>query len=64
MPTGPVSSTPTCWLWWPASAILPALDGLDLRTRLEQEQARQAWLARHDPLTGLPNRTALNEHLE
>ena len=39
------------------------LDELDLRQALEQERSRQFHLARHDPLTGLPNRLLFEEHL-
>ena len=35
------------------------LDELDLKDRMEKEREVQGWLARHDPLTGLPNRIAL-----
>jgi diguanylate cyclase (GGDEF)-like protein len=39
------------------------LDELDLKEALEQERSRQFNLARHDPLTGLPNRLLFEEHL-
>ncbi len=40
-----------------------ALAELDLKFQLQSEQSRQAYLARHDALTGLPNRLALENHL-
>ncbi len=40
-----------------------ALEELDLRNRLSELQAEEAHLARHDILTGLPNRLALEQHL-
>lgn len=40
------------------------LDELDLKTRLEQERRQQFHLARHDTLTGLPNRLQFEEHLQ
>ncbi|APZ43664.1 EAL domain-containing protein [Acidihalobacter ferrooxydans] len=39
------------------------LDELDLRERLIEQERSQAHRARHDPLTGLPNRLALDEYL-
>jgi len=36
------------------------LDELDLKEQLFVEQSRQAWLATHDPLTGLNNRRGLD----
>ncbi len=39
------------------------LDALDLKQSLEQERSRQFHLARHDPLTALPNRLLFEEHL-
>jgi len=39
------------------------LDELDLRERLLQQQRTEAYRARHDALTGLPNRFALEQHL-
>ena len=39
------------------------LDALDLRNDLAQQQSREAHRARHDALTGLPNRFALQQHL-
>ncbi len=39
------------------------LDELDLKQSLEQERSKQGYLARHDVLTGLPNRLALMERL-
>ena len=41
-----------------------ALDEIDLRTRLDEELTQQAWLAGHDTLTGLPNRSALDGFIE
>lgn len=40
------------------------LDELDNRIRLQAEQTRQAWLAQHDALTGLPNRSILPLYLD
>ncbi|MDE2583136.1 MAG: EAL domain-containing protein [Rhodospirillales bacterium] len=40
-----------------------SLDEFDLKQALEQERSRQFHLARHDPLTGLPNRLLFEEHL-
>lgn len=40
-----------------------ALDELDLKNRLEREKSQQFHLARHDPLTGLPNRLQFEEYL-
>lgn len=40
-----------------------ALDKLDSQTRLEKLQSEEARRARHDPLTGLPNRLALEEYM-
>ena len=39
------------------------LDEIDLRARLDAENSRQAWLAHHDLLTGLPNRVALSQRM-
>ncbi|APZ43407.1 EAL domain-containing protein [Acidihalobacter ferrooxydans] len=39
------------------------LDELDLRQRLVEQERGEAHRARHDALTGLPNRIALNEYL-
>lgn len=39
------------------------LDELDLKRNLEEERSKQGYLARHDALTGLPNRLALLESL-
>lgn len=38
-----------------------ALDKLDAQNRIESLQEKEAQRARHDPLTGLPNRLALEE---
>jgi len=46
-----------------ASLIERALAEIDLKAELETEQAQQRHLARHDALTGLPNRLALEHHL-
>lgn len=43
--------------------IEQALAEIDLKADLEAEQAQQRHLARHDALTGLPNRLALEHHL-
>ena len=40
-----------------------ALDKLDAQQRLEKLQNEDARRARHDPLTGLPNRLALEEYM-
>ncbi len=40
------------------------LDELDLKARLEHERRQQFHLARHDTLTGLPNRLQFEEHLQ
>ncbi len=47
-----------------AALLGHGLDELDLKTRLEQEKRQQFHLARHDPLTGLPNRLQFEEHLQ
>lgn len=39
------------------------LDELDLKARIEALKAKEEKLARHDPLTGLPNRLTLEQHL-
>ncbi|WP_298138281.1 bacteriohemerythrin [Acidiferrobacter sp.] len=39
------------------------LDEMDLKTRIEALKVREERLARHDPLTDLPNRLALEQHL-
>jgi diguanylate cyclase (GGDEF)-like protein/PAS domain S-box-containing protein len=39
------------------------LDELDLRERLREQQRTEAYRARHDALTGLPNRFALEQYL-
>ncbi len=41
-----------------------ALHHHELRSAQMEEQRRQTYLAMHDPLTGLPNRRALDMHLE
>ncbi len=41
-----------------------ALDELDLKKRLIDEAEKEAWLAGHDALTGLPNRRALDPRLD
>lgn len=46
-----------------ASLIERALGEIDLKAELETEQAQQRHLARHDALTSLPNRLALEHHL-
>lgn len=43
-----------------ARLLSHGLDEIDLRASLDAEHGRQAWLAHHDPLTGLPNRAALS----
>ncbi len=47
-----------------ADAAGLALKQHEQRHALEQEQARQTYLALHDDLTHLPNRRALDRHLE
>ncbi len=39
------------------------LDELDLRITLREQRDSQSKIARQDPLTGLPNKLAFNEHL-
>lgn len=39
------------------------LDRVDTRARLAEVQREESWRARHDPLTGLPNRFAFEEAL-
>ena len=39
------------------------LDELDLKQSLQHERSKQSYLARHDALTGLPNRLAYTEQL-
>ena len=46
-----------------AQQLGQGLDELDLKHNLEQERSKQGYLARHDALTGLPNRMALLERL-
>ncbi|WP_338333216.1 diguanylate cyclase domain-containing protein [Acetobacter sp. LMG 32666] len=46
-----------------ASLLGHALDKLDVKQRIECLQEQEAQRARHDVLTGLPNRLALMEHL-
>ncbi len=46
-----------------AALLGHALDELDLKQRISQLQAEEAHRARHDVLTGLPNRRALEQHL-
>lgn len=45
-----------------ASLLGHALDNLDVKRRIECLQEQEAQRARHDVLTGLPNRLALAEH--
>ncbi|GBQ38349.1 hypothetical protein CFR79_10940 [Komagataeibacter saccharivorans] len=40
-----------------------ALDTLDAKQRVEKLQVEESQRARHDPLTGLPNRLALEEYM-
>lgn len=46
-----------------ARLLSHGLDELDLRAHLDAEHSRQAWLAYHDLLTGLPNRAALSPRM-
>ncbi len=46
-----------------AALLGHALDELDLKQRISQLQAEEAHRARHDVLTGLPNRRALEQYL-
>ncbi|WP_086551544.1 EAL domain-containing protein [Acetobacter orientalis] len=46
-----------------ANLLGHSLDKFDSQKRLQLRQAEEAWLARHDPLTALPNRLALDEYL-
>jgi len=39
------------------------LSEIDLREELSSDRNRQSWLASHDPLTGLPNRRGLEDHI-
>jgi len=41
-----------------------ALDQIDVKRHLDQELAQQAWLALHDPLTSLYNRSGLDLHVD
>jgi diguanylate cyclase (GGDEF)-like protein len=47
-----------------AQLIGHGLDEIDLKARLEHERHQQFHLARHDSLTGLPNRLQFEEHLQ
>ena len=47
-----------------AALLGRGLDELDLKARIHALQSSQALLARTDPLTGLPNRLALEEFLD
>ena len=46
-----------------ARLLSHGLDEIDLRARLDAVHGQQAWLADHDPLTGLPNRAVLSPRL-
>lgn len=39
------------------------LDEMDFKEQIDQERARQSWMARHDALTKLPNRIALLDRI-
>lgn len=43
--------------------ISHGLSEIDLREQLNSEREKQSWLASHDPLTGLPNRRGLEDHI-
>lgn len=43
--------------------ISHGLSEIDLREELNSERDKQSWLASHDPLTGLPNRRGLEDHI-
>ncbi len=59
-----VFDTETIELCQRVAALLGhGLDELDIKHRLNILQHKEAYRARHDPLTGLPNRFALNMHL-
>lgn len=47
-----------------ADLLERALEQMDIKRQLDRELTHQAWLAMHDPLTGLYNRAGLNVHLE
>ena len=47
-----------------AQLIGHGLDEIDLKARLEYERQQQFHLARHDRLTGLPNRLQFEEHVQ
>ncbi len=47
-----------------AESLHRALDQIDVKRELDRELAQQAWLALHDPLTSLYNRTGLDLHID